>query len=411
MDSFKFDAPNYFGIVILEKNMKRVARTVATLGLVGCAVMSSPIAMAEDSYWYIGGNIGQSRAKIDEARITSSLLKGGLTTTSFTADNRGTGYKLFAGYQLNQNFALEGGYFDLGKFGFMATTVPAGTLSGSIKLKGLNFDAVGMLPFAEKFAVFGRIGVQYAQAKDNFTNTGAVAVSVNPNPSKSAANYKAGLGLQYDFTKSLGMRVEAERYRINDGVGDHGDINMYSLGLVYRFGEKEQPPAPIAATPPPPVVAAAPAPVVAPEPQLVVVVVPPPAPRKVVFAADSSADSLFDFGKSNVKPTGQRVLDKFATDLKGANFEVITVTGHTDRIGSPAFNNKLSARRAEAVKDYLVASAGIPASKIVARGKGGTEPMTKPGECKGNKANKKLIACLGPDRRVEVEVAATRTSK
>ena len=72
---------------------------------------------------------------------------------------------------------------------------------------------------------------------------------------------------------------------------------------------------------------------------------------------------------------------------------------------------KLSTRRAETVQTYLVESAGIPAAKISARGVDGSDPVTKPGECKGEKATKKLIACLQPDRRVEVEVTATRASR
>jgi OOP family OmpA-OmpF porin len=121
-----------------------------------------------------------------------------------------------------------------------------------------------------------------------------------------------------------------------------------------------------------------------------------------------SADALFDFDKATVKPAGKQHLDKFAADLRGANFAAITVTGHTDRIGSHAHNMKLSTRRAEAVKTYLVASAGIPAGKIAARGTDGSDPVTKPGECKGKQATKELIACLQPDRRVEVEVSGTR---
>src|SRR3989338_7582352 len=190
--------------------MKRVAKTVGTLGLVGCAVIASPSAVADDSGWYIGGNIGQSRAKIDDARITANLL--GIGPASIVDDNRDTGYKLFGGYQYNKNFAVEAGYFDLGQFGYTATVVPAGTLTGTIKLEGLNLDAVGTLPLTEKFSVLGRLGLNYAQARDTFNGTGAVTV-LNPNPSKNQVNYKLGAGLQYDFTPSLGMRIEAEGYR------------------------------------------------------------------------------------------------------------------------------------------------------------------------------------------------------
>jgi OOP family OmpA-OmpF porin len=385
---------------LLEKNMKFI-KTSGTLGLVALAAIASPFAMADDSSWYLGGNAGQSRAKIDDPRITSGLLAEGFTTTSITDDNHDTGYKLFGGYQFNRNFSLEGGYFDLGKFDFNATTTPAGTLNGNIKLRGLNLDAVGFLPFTEKLSGFGRVGLNYADARDSFTGTGAINV-VNPSPSKRDTNYKFGLGLQYAFTESLAMRVEAERYRINDAVGNKGDVDLVSVGLVYRFGEKTPPPAPAPRAAAPEPVAAAPAP--APAPVVVIPPPPPPAPTKVTF----SADSLFDFGKATVKPEGKQALDKFTADLRGADFDVITVTGHTDRIGSHAYNMKLSTHRAEAVKSYLVESAGIPTDKIGAKGVDGADPVTKPGECKGAKATKKLIACLQPDRRVDVEVSGTK---
>ena len=121
-----------------------------------------------------------------------------------------------------------------------------------------------------------------------------------------------------------------------------------------------------------------------------------------------SADSLFGFDKSIVNAEGKLALDKLAADLRGAQYESVHVTGHTDRIGSKAYNLELSSRRAEAVSSYLVQSAGIPAGKVTAHGVNGADPVTKPGDCKGNKVTPALIACLQPDRRVEVEVSATR---
>lgn len=381
----------------------KLARASGTLGLVALAVLASPYAAADDTGWYGGANIGQSRAKIDDARITSGLLGGGFSTSSILDDDRDTGYKIYGGYQMNRNFAIEGGYFDLGRFGFTASTVPPGTLSGNIKLRGLNLDLVGTIPITQKFSVFGRAGVNHAQARDSFTGTGAVNV-LNPNPRKRDTNLKFGLGLQYAFTEALAMRVEAERYRINDAVGNKGDIDLVSVGLVYRFGEKT--PVPVARAAAPQYVAAAPV------PQPVAMTPPPPpppppppaVPTKVTF----SADSLFDFDKATVKPAGKQAVDKFAADLSGTRFDVITVTGHTDRIGSRAYNMKLSTRRAEAVKTYLVESAGIPSGKVMATGAEGSDPVTQAGECKGTKATAKLIACLQPDRRVEVEVSGTR---
>jgi OOP family OmpA-OmpF porin len=220
----------------MEKCMK-LASASAMLGLAALAAIASPFAVADELGWYRGLNISQSRAKIDDAKITSSLLGAGFATTYINEDDRGTGFKLFGGYKFNRNFVLEGGYFDPGKFGLTASTVPTGTLSGNVQLRGLNLDAIGVLPITEKFSAFGRAGLNYADARDSFTGTGLVNV-FNPNSSKRDTNFKLGLGLQYDFTESLGMRFEADRYRINDAVGSKGDIDLFSVGLIYRFGAK-----------------------------------------------------------------------------------------------------------------------------------------------------------------------------
>ena len=118
-----------------------------------------------------------------------------------------------------------------------------------------------------------------------------------------------------------------------------------------------------------------------------------------------AADTLFDFDKAVLKPAGKEALDQVAAKAQGVNLEVITAVGHTDRIGSKAYNQKLSERRAAAVKTYLV-SKGIPANRIYTEGKGLTQPVTKPGDCKGPKS-KKVIECLQPDRRVDVELIGT----
>lgn len=128
----------------------------------------------------------------------------------------------------------------------------------------------------------------------------------------------------------------------------------------------------------------------------------PPPPQKMSF----SADALFAFDKSELKPEGRLMLDGLVRQLNGAAYDVILVTGHADRFGSVGYNQKLSERRANAVKDYL-ASNNIPASRIDAKGKGEMEPVTKIGDCKGAKSAK-VIACLQPDRRVDVEMQGTK---
>ena len=151
--------------------------------------------------------------------------------------------------------------------------------------------------------------------------------------------------------------------------------------------------------PPPPPPAAAPPP---PPPP------PPPAPtsEKVTFAADA----LFDFDKAVLRPDGLAKLDDLVSKLAGVTLEVIIGVGYTDRIGSLAYNQKLSVARAQAVKDYLV-SKGIEPNRIYTEGKGPANPVK---QCpdpspKGEVRNfKQLVDCLQPNRRVEVEVVGTR---
>ena len=134
---------------------------------------------------------------------------------------------------------------------------------------------------------------------------------------------------------------------------------------------------------------------------------PKPAPEKMLpQKINFSADALFDFDKAVLKPEGKSMLDELSRTLQGAKYEVIIATGHADRFGSVAYNQKLSERRANAVKDYLAAK-DIPLNRISATGKGKSQPVTKPGECKGPKSPK-VIACLQPDRRVDVEVTGTK---
>ena len=332
----------------------------------------APAALADDAGWYSGFNAGQSRSKIDDSRIADDLLIDGFTTTSVDNENFHFAWKAFGGYEFNRYFALETGYFDLGQFSFRADTLPPGQLYGDIKIQGVNIDAVASLPIGDKFSLFVRGGGIYEDSRDTFDGYGAVAV-LDPSPKRWAAGYKFGGGAQFDFTRAFGMRLEAERYRVDDAVGNKGDIDLFSLGIIIKFGRGQEPP-------PPP---------------------PPPVRKQVSF----SADSLFDFAKDTVRPAGKVALDEFAAQLQGDHFKSITVTGHTDRIGSHDYNQALSARRAESVKAYLVQT-GIPADKIVARGVDGDDPVTKPEDCPGRERTPKLIACLQPDRRVDVEVTA-----
>ena len=350
----------------------------ATLGLAILAVLASTNAAAAEPGFYGGFNVGQSMATIDDERITANLLSQGFTGVSIEDDDRDIGFKLFGGYQFNRYFALEGGYFNLGEFGYTATTVPAGTLTGDIKLQGVNLDLLGILPFTEKFSAFARVGVNYAEAKDTFASTGAVIVT-NPNPSKRDTNYKFGVGLQYDLTEKLGMRLEAERYRIDDAVGNKGDIDLASVGLVYRFGPAPQ--TPIGPAPPPATDCSSldddgdgvnNCDDKCPGSQAGQAIGPDGCP--VPLTIDLKGVN-FDFDQATLRPDGVVILDE-AISILGRYPELrVEVAGHTDSIGSDEYNQGLSERRSRTVYDYLT-SHGIDAGRLIGpNGYGESRPI------------------------------------
>jgi OOP family OmpA-OmpF porin len=389
-------------------------KTSNKLCILSAAVVSTltaGTAFAQDSGNYYGGlSYGQTRAKIDEQRITNLILGSRASSFALSSDNKDVGYKAFLGYQMTPGIALEAGYVNLGKFRWSAPTVPAGSFNGQVRVQGASLDLVGRAPVTDNLSLIGRIGATYAKTRDSFSGTGVVSGLIgDASPRSRKVNYKAGVGVQYALSPAVLVRVEGERYRIDDAMGDKGHINLYSAGLVFPFGGTRRAvsqvasnstyiaPAPAAApiAPPPETIAPVAAAPVAP--------LPPPRQR-VTF----SAESLFAFDRAVVRPEGKLALDKFASDIRGTRFDTITVEGHTDRLGSVAYNQKLSDSRAAAVRDYLVTSGQLDQSKITAVGKSESVPVTKAEDCKGNTPSKRLIACLQPDRRVDVEVVGTR---
>jgi OmpA-OmpF porin, OOP family len=354
--------------------------TTAGLALTMLIGLLSPLAVAQDSGWYIGVNGGQARAKLDEKRIVGGLLENGFATTEYTNDDRHFSYKGFLGYEINRYFALEGGYFDLGNFDFRARTAPAGSLAGNIEVDGFNLDAVLSLPFTEKLSVFGRVGANHAKASDRFVGTGAVNV-LDPSRSRRATKVKFGAGLQYDFTASFGMRVEAERYRIDDAVGNTGDIDVATVGLLYRFGRHA--PSDDAPAAPAAVAAPAPAPVIA------------AAPAKTEQYC-SILDIEFEINRDEIQREEKEKLAVVGTFLAKYPDTTAVIEGHTDNVGTPGDNLQLSKRRAENVMSYLLDTFPIAAARVTAVGYGDTRPIGDNDTEEGKRMNRRIgtvIAC------------------
>jgi OOP family OmpA-OmpF porin len=400
--------------------------SLLTLALL--AVCASSGVQAQSTFnntgMYVGISAGESKSKFDNGATAQSLVGAGVTAGALTEDERGNAYKAFIGVPLSPNWAVEAGYFDLGRFGLDAATSPDGTVSSTTRIQGLNLDLVGTLPITERWSLLGRVGATYAETQSRSSGTGASGVSALSS-SKRDTHYKYGFGTEYAFTPALTMRLEGERYRVNDAIGQRADVDLISVGLVYRFGAPAQSvrtayvapavqpvyrPEPVVAqapevAPPPP-----PAPVLAPAPAPAPVATPAPAPKPWVKVR-LQADSLFGFDQDSLQADGKQALDKLLQELKDVNVDAVQVTGHTDRLGSAAYNAKLSTRRAEAVRNYLVQVGGMPANLVTATGVGSSQPETGANECKGMKASQALITCLRVDRRVEVQVLGSQPQR
>ncbi len=220
------------------------------------------------------------------------------------------------------------------------------------------------------------------------------------------------------------LSIDASAQKVTTGayaVDATGEVVKDPFGLCWRtyswtpelaipecdpaYAPKPKPaavaPAPVAATPPPPP-APTPAPVVAPIVAAPVVAAPPPPPERKTVSLTLGADASFDTGKADLKPEGRAKLDDVAAKLQqpGVQIDSMTITGHTDSVGKPASNQRLSERRAEAVKSYLV-SKGIDGSKIKTVGRGQTQPV----------ADNKTPQGRAQNRRVELEVSGVRAAQ
>lgn len=313
---------------------------------------------AEPPHWYIGGNFGRTAESVDNGEIANTIIGGGLT--SIDEDETDRGYKLFVGYQFNQYIALEAGYADLGDFSYEVARAPgAGTLNAETNYKGYNLDVVGTWPLTPRLSAFGRVGAFYYETEQNFVGTQSLAASLSSDDKDTG--YKFGAGLEYSFTERLSARIEAERYRIEDMIGDHGSVNLYSVGLVYRFGDRP--------TPPPPKV------------------VVPPAVAQQEYC--SKLDIQFEINRAEIPRAESERLNATGEFLKKYPDTKAVIKGYTDNVGSDQANIQLSQRRADSVLQYLVGQQ-IDASRISTVARGKADPVASNDTDAGKRENRRI---------------------
>jgi OOP family OmpA-OmpF porin len=192
----------------------RATKLFATAVLVLSGLVAASQASAQG--FYIGGSVGQS--DIDD-EITTGLI------TSGSVDGKDTGFKIFGGYQFNQNFGVELAYVDLGKASYSGSFFGAPVTGGKVEVWGLNISAVGTLPLNPSFSLFGKVGLFSWEAEASDV-TGGVPFSAKDD----GVDLSIGLGLSYNFTKNVSARVEWQRFMM-----DVADADLLSVGIVYKF--------------------------------------------------------------------------------------------------------------------------------------------------------------------------------
>lgn len=346
-------------------------KTAITLVVAGLAAASVAQAAPQENTFYAGVKAGQASFH-NGVRAQAREHDAGYHRNSFT-------YGVFGGYQiLNQNnlgLAVELGYDDFGR----AKGRKGGRTVAKHTNHGTHLSLKGSYEVLNGLDVYGKAGVALVRSDYKF-----YLGDNHKDAHRVRASGLFAVGAEYAVLPELAVRLEYQwltrvgKYRPQDNPNSAINytpwIGSINAGISYRFGQGA-------------------APVVA-------------APEMVSKTFSLNSDVTFAFGKANLKPQAQATLDSIYGQMSQVKSAKVVVAGYTDRIGSDAFNVKLSQKRADSVANYFVAK-GVAADAISATGYGKANPVTG-ATCDQVKGRKALIACLAPDRRVEIAVNGTK---
>ena len=356
-------------------------KTAIALVVASLAAASVAQAAPQENTFYAGVKAGQASFHdgINRNHVIEKGLKGeyGYKRNSFT-------YGVFGGYQIlnrdNLGLAVELGYDDFGR----AKARQAGKTVAKHTNHGTHLSLKGSYEVLNGLDVYGKAGVALVRSDyKSYDKTNGARERADGRHSLRTSGLFA-VGAEYAVLPELAVRLEYQwltrvgKYRTqttnNSSVDYNPWIGSINAGVSYRFGQGA-------------------APVVA-------------APEVVSKTFNLNSDVTFAFGKANLKPEAKAALDGIYGEIAQVNNAKVAVAGYTDRIGSDAGNLKLSQRRADTVANYFVAK-GVSADAISATGYGKANPVTG-ATCDQVKGRKALIACLAPDRRVEIAVNGTK---
>ena len=351
-------------------------KTAIALVVAGLAAASVAQAAPQENTFYAGVKAGQASFH-DGIRAQARENNAGYHRNSFT-------YGVFGGYQIlnrdNLGLAVELGYDDFGRVKFKE----AGKVAAKHTNHGAHLSFKGSYEVLNGLDVYGKAGVALVRSDYKFYDVATGARDHEEGRHSLRTSGLFAVGAEYAVLPELAVRLEYQwltrvgKFRTQDSHNSSVDYNPWigsiNAGVSYRFGQGA-------------------APVVA-------------APEVVSKTFNLNSDVTFAFGKANLKPQAQAALDGIYGEIAQVNNAKVAVAGYTDRIGSEAGNLKLSQRRADTVANYFVAK-GVSADAISATGYGKANPVTG-ATCDQVKGRKALIACLAPDRRVEIAVNGTK---
>ena len=356
-------------------------KTAIALVVAGLAAASVAQAAPQENTFYAGVKAGQASFHDGINRnhvIENKLGAYGYNRNSFT-------YGVFGGYQIlnrdNLGLAVELGYDDFGR----AKAREAGKTVAKHTNHGAHLSFKGSYEVLNGLDVYGKAGVALVRSDYKFYDaTNGARKHADGRHSLRTSGLFA-VGAEYAVLPELAVRLEYQwltrvgKYRTQGAHNSSVDYNPWigsiNAGVSYRFGQGA-------------------------------VAAPAMAPEVVSKTFNLNSDVTFAFGKANLKPQAQATLDGIYGEIAQINSAKVAVAGYTDRIGSDAGNLKLSQRRADTVANYLVQK-GVAANAISATGYGKANPVTG-ATCDQVKGRKALIACLAPDRRVEIAVNGTK---
>ncbi len=357
--------------------MKKKAIAIA-VALAGFATAAQ--AAPESNTWYTGAKLGWSQ--YHDAGFYGGRL-GWFENSDGPTRKSDLGAGAYLGYQANQYLGFELGYDWLGRVKHKGATK-----NGAFKAQGIQLAAKLSYPVMENLDVYTRLGGMAWRADSKF-NSADTKISGHD----TGVSPMAAVGVEYALTDSLSTRLD---YQWVNNIGDAGtvgsrpDNTMLALGISYNFGQNGAGAAAGAGA----------------------IGAGTGAALNTTRSTDEGSgkhfklesDVMFNFNQSKLKPEGRQALNQLYSQLSSMDPKdgAVIAVGHTDRIGSEAYNQKLSQQRARAVVKYLMAK-GVPSDKISMRGVGKANSVTGT-KCDGVKGRAALINCLAPDRRVEIEV-------